>query len=104
MIGRDPIVDQMVVVDGEQFFHRFGVDEDDPFPSDTTVTLKVYDRTGETQLGAWPAVEVLPGSAVVTISADDHAPIPDGSAFRVWVQYPEGPPLCWYRGRVWRRV
>lgn len=102
MFGYEPIVEKMVVVDGQDFSHFFGVDTHYPFPNGTTLTLKILDRENN-QLGAWPAVAVEPGGALVQINADELDPIPDASQFRVYVQYPDGQDLCWYRGRVWRR-
>lgn len=102
MIGYEPIVDKMVVITGQDFSHFFGVEEASPFPNGTTLTLKIFDREGQ-QLGAWPAVSVSPGGALVQINANDLNPIPDGAAFRVYVSYPDTTELCWYRGRVWRR-
>jgi len=101
MIGYEPITEKMVVVTGQDFSHWFGTT--DPFPTGTELTLKIYPRDGGTQLGAWPAVTVSATGALVQITADDLDPIPDGSSFRVFVEYPDGQELCWYRGRVWRR-
>jgi hypothetical protein len=100
VLGYEPIVEKMVVISGQDFSHFFGVETN--FPIGTTVTLKIYDREAN-QLGAWPAVAVEPGGALVQITADDLDPIPDAAQFRVYVQYPDGQDLCWYRGRVWRR-
>lgn len=101
MFGYEPIVEKMIVVDGQDFSHFFGVEESS-FPTGTELTLKIFDREG-VQLGAWPAVGVSAGGALVQITADDLDPVPDGSQFRVYVQYPDGQDLCWYRGRIWRR-
>ena len=103
MIGYEPIVETMVIIDGQDFAHFFGVEDDSPFPNGTLLTLKVFDREGQ-QLGAWPAVAVEPGGALVQITADDLDPIPDSASFRVLVDYPDGTSVCWYRGRVWRRT
>lgn len=102
MIGYEPIVDNMVIVTGQGLSHFFGLPEGDAFPYGTTVTLKVYARDNS-QLAAWPAVTVEPGGALVQINADDLDAIPDSASFRVFVEYPGEEPLCWYRGRVWRR-
>lgn len=102
MFGYEPIVEKMIVIDGQDFQHFFGVGDEYAFTIGTTLTLKIYDRE-DNQLGAWPAVAVAPSGALVQITADDLSPIPDGSQFRVYVQYPDGADLCWYRGRVWRR-
>jgi hypothetical protein len=104
VIGYEPIVEQMIVVTGQDFAHFFGVEEHDPFPMGTTLSLKVYSREGD-QLGAWPAINVQPSGALVQITADDLDPIPDASTFKVFVEYPGMPTgMCWYRGRVWRRA
>lgn len=102
MIGYEPIVDNMVIVTGQGLSHFFGVLDNDPFPYGTAVTLKVFAREGQ-QLGAWPAIAVEPGGALVQINADDLDDIPDSATFKVFVEYPDSEPLCWYRGRVWRR-
>lgn len=102
MLGYEPIVENMVIVSGQDFSHFFGVEET-PFPYGTTLTLKIYSREGS-QLGAWPAVVVEPGGALVQIDADDLDPVPDAASFRVYVQYPDSQDMCWYRGRVWRRT
>lgn len=104
MIGNEPLVDNMVIVSGQDFTHFFGVTDDDPFPLGTTLTLKVFSREGD-QIGAWPAINVQPSGALVQITADDLDPVPDAATFKVFVQYPNMPTgLCWYRGRVWRRT
>lgn len=103
MLGYEPIVEKMVVISGQDFSHFFGVEDHFPFPTGTTLTLKIFDREGMQQLGAWPAVAVGTSGALVQIDADDIDPIPDASQFRVYVQYPDGQDLVWYRGRVWRR-
>lgn len=102
MIGYDPIVEQMMIVDGQDFAHFFGVSHDQPFPTGTAVTLKIYDRSGG-QLGSWPAVGVAAEGALVQINSDDLVGIPDAAEFKVYVGYPDGQDFCWYRGRVWRR-
>jgi len=104
VIGYEPIVDNMVIVVGQDFSHFFGVEESSPFPAGTVVTLKIFER-GENgqQLGAWPAVVVEPGGALVQIDGDDLYTVPDAAQFRVFVEYPDGQVLCWYRGRIWRR-
>lgn len=103
MIGYEPIVERMVVITGQDFTHFFGADDLDPLPVGTTLTLKFYNRDNQ-QLGAWPAITVTPSGALVQITADDLDPIPDGALFKVFVDYPTGETLCWYRGRVWRRA
>lgn len=103
MLGYEPLVEKMVVVSGQDFSHFFGTQSSSPFPSGTSLTLKIFDRE-DSQLGAWPAVAVSPGGALVQIDADDLDPVPDAATFRVYVQYPDGQDLCWYRGRVWRRT
>lgn len=103
MIGYEPFVERMVVIDGQDFSHFFGADPTDPFPANTTVTLKIYDRDNN-QLGAWPAITNGSTGSLVQIDADDLRNIPDSAHFRVFVNYSTGQTLCWYRGRVWRRV
>lgn len=102
MIGYEPIVEKMVVISGQDFSHFFGADTNDPFPTGTTLTLKVFSREGD-QIGAWPAVAVTASGALVQVTADDLDPVPDAATFKVFVEYPDGQNLCWYRGRVWRR-
>lgn len=103
MIGYEPTVESMVIVTGQDFSHYFHVKEDDPFPSGTQLVLKILDRDGETQLGAWPAVTVEEGGALVQITHEDLSNVPDGASFRVYVTYPDSQDLCWYHGRVFRR-
>ena len=103
MIGYEPIVEKMVVVSGQDFSHFFAVEDTDPFPAGTGLTLKILARDDGEQLGAWPAVSVVAGGALVQIGKNDLTLIPDGAVFRVYVTYPGGQELCWYRGRVWRR-
>lgn len=104
MLGYEPLPETMVVVAGQDFSHFFGVSEEDPFPAGTDLVLKIFERSDGEQLGAWPAVEVLPGGGQVQISAEELDGIPDASVFRVYVEYPTGQVLCWYRGRVWRKA
>lgn len=103
MIGYEPVVDKMIIVSGQDFSHFFGVEPTNPFPVGTGLTLKIYERDDGDQIGAWPAVAVQPGGALVQITADDLALVPDGAVFRVYVTYDDDQDLCWYRGRVWRR-
>lgn len=103
MLGYNPIVEEMVILESQDFTHRLDVIADDPFPAGTTVTLYIYARDGETQMGAWPAVAVDTGGADLQIAADDFNEIPDSAVFRIYVTYPTGEKVCWYRGRVWRR-
>ena len=102
MIGYEPIVEKMVIISGQDFAHHFGVEETDPFPAGTGLTMRIFDREGN-QIGAWPAVTVQPGGAKVQITADDLDIVPDAASFRVHVEYVGGPNLEWIRGRVWRR-
>lgn len=103
MLGYEPIVEKMIVVSGQDFTHFFGVEDNDPFPGGTGLTLKIYARDDGDQLGAWPAVTVTGAGARVQIDSEDLDVIPDGAVFRVYVEYPDGQEACWYRGRVWRR-
>ena len=104
MIGYEPYVETMTVIDGQDFSHFFEVEDDEAFPPGPTLTFKILARDNKQQLGAWPAVTVEPGGALVQITAEDLINIPDASQFRVYVDYPDGQTLCWYRGRVWRRI
>jgi hypothetical protein len=105
MLGNEPIVETMVIVSGQDFSHFFGVAEtSSSFPPGTALTLKIFGRDDGAQLGAWPAVAVQSGGALVQISSEDLLTVPDGSVFRVYVTYPGDQDLCWYRGRVWRRT
>lgn len=100
MIGHIPLVEDMAVVAGQPFIHRF--EADDAFPPDTDVVLKVYDRTGDEQVGSWPAVQVDSNGVLVTINPDELIPIEGASVYRVWVSYDTLAPMCWYQGRVRR--
>jgi hypothetical protein len=103
MLGYEPLVEKMIVVSGQDFSHFFGVEANDPFPTGTDLVLKIFERDDGDQLGAWPAISVQAGGALVQIDHEDLALIPDGAVFRVYVIYPDDQELCWYRGRVWRR-
>lgn len=100
MLGYEPTAENMVILSGQDFTHYFGVTEADPFPDDTTLVLKIYDRTGAILIGSWPAVLVEEGGAQVQITAGDLADVPNGSTFRVFVTYPTGETVCWYYGRI----
>lgn len=103
MLGYEPIVEKMIIIQGQDFSHFFGVEDVAPFPSGTELVLKILTRDDGEQLGAWPAIAVEPGGALVQISADDLEVVPDGAVFRVFVTYPDEQDVCWYRGRIWRR-
>jgi hypothetical protein len=103
MLGYEPTLENMVIATGQDFSHYFGVTEDDPFPDDTVLTLKIYARDAVDQIGSWPAILVEEGGAQVQIASTDLDIVPDGATFRVYVTYPDSQALCWYRGRVWRR-
>lgn len=100
-LGHTPVKAEILLRKGCDWTWLLTVDEsDDPLPDSTTVTLYVYSRDGDTLLGFWPAVEVLPGSAQLQIYADDHALIPDGAKFTIVLAKPGFPKTPWLEGRV----
>lgn len=100
VMGHRPTKAEILLRKGCDFTWELTVDEDDPLPDGTVVTLYVYERDAETLIGFWPAVEVLPGAATLQIYADDHALIPDGAKFTVTLEKPTYPKTPWLEGRV----
>lgn len=103
MIGYEPYSDELVITKGQAFSAYLSVTAEDPFPENTSASLYMYSRDGQTQLGFWPATLVEEGGAQFQIDADDLNGIPDGARFRVYVTYEDSVPTCWYRGPVWRK-
>lgn len=100
VLGHVPTKAEIVLRKGYDFTWALTVEEDDPLPDDTTATLYVFERDGETLIGFWPAVEVLPGRVQFQVYADDHAIIPDSAWFSVALEKPGFPKTPWLEGRV----
>lgn len=100
VMGHRPLKAEILLRAGCDFTWLLTVADDEPLPDDTTVTLYVYERDGETLIAFWPAVEVLPGSAQLQIVADDHANLPDGGKFSVILEKPGFPKTPWLEGRI----
>lgn len=100
VLGHRPTKAELLLRKGCDFVWALTVDEDDPLPDDTTVTLYVYPRDTWDVLAFWPAVSVEPGRAVLQIVADDHEIIPDGGKFTVILEKPGFPKTAWLEGRV----
>lgn len=100
VLGHVPTKAEMLLRKGCDFAWFLGVDDDEPLPDDTTVTLYAYSRDSAELLGFWPAVSVQPGGAQIQILADDHEIIPDGGKFTVILEKPGYPKTAWLEGRV----
>ena len=100
-IGHLPVVQRLVLVDGQDFatvFKTVGA----PLPVGTVVKLQILNRDKSYVYGVWPVTKTGAGW-VPFIDAADHAPIPHGSWFRLFVTYPSGGgTFCWIAGSVER--
>lgn len=99
-LGHTPVKAEILLRKGCDWTWSLTVDDDDPLPDGTTVTLYVYSRDGDTLLAFWPAVDVLPGAAQFQIYADDHAVVPDGAKFTFILHKPGYPRTPWLEGRI----
>jgi len=98
VLGNVPGLSHLVLIDGQDFAYTFETATE--LPGGTLVVLEILNRDRSISLGTW-AVTAL----TVRIDATDHADIPHGSWFRVWVTYPnDGGRLCALAGPVERNI
>jgi hypothetical protein len=100
VLGHVPTKAEILLRKGCDFTWFIEVEDDEPLPDDTTVTLYVYSRDSVELVAFWPAISVVPGGAQLQIVADDHEIIPDGGKFTVVLQKPGYPKTAWLEGRV----
>lgn len=100
VLGHVPTKAEILLRKGCDFTWFLEVEDDDPLPDDTEVTLYVYPRDTQDVLAFWPAVTVEPGGAQLQIYADDHEIIPDGAKFTVILHKPGFPKTPWFEGRI----
>lgn len=95
-LGNIPALGRMSLIDGQDFSHTFTTVAE--LPQGSTVSLELLDAARTYSYGSWPVVNL-----VSRIDAADHAVVPDGSWFRLWVTYPSnGGRFCWIAGPVER--
>lgn len=99
-IGHVPAMRRLILIDGQDFTHAFTV-SGPPMPEGTVVQLHLMTPDRSDLYGVWPVTETVDGW-VAFIEAADHADIPHGAWFRVYVSYPSGPTTCWVAGPVER--
>ena len=100
VFGHTPTKGEILLRKGCDFVWFLEVEEDDPLPDGTQVTLYVYTRDSEDIIAFWPAAEVWPGGVQFQIFADDHQPVPDGAKFTVILHKPGFPKTPWFEGRI----
>lgn len=100
VIGHEPVVQRVVLIDGQDLTHVFTTWGED-LPAGTVVEWRVTDRDHASLLGVWPVTETVDGW-LLNVEAADHARIPDGTRFRLFVTYPTGGRFCWIAGPVGR--
>lgn len=100
VLGHVPTKAEILMRKGCDWVYPVEVEDDEPLPDDTVVTLYVYPRDSMDVIAFWPAVEVLPGRAQFQIFADDHEIIPDGAKYTVILEKPGYPKTPWFEGRI----
>lgn len=100
VLGHVPTKCEILMRKGCDFADLVEVEDDEPLPDGTTITLYVYSRDSSELIGFWPFVEVEAGGGQIQIYADDHEIIPDGAKFTVILEKPGFPKTPWYEGRV----
>lgn len=99
--GHLPALMRLSLIDGQDFAHPFEATGSD-LPDGSVVTLEMLTRDRTFSYGSW-AAEHANGLWTVRIDADDHADVPHGSWFRLWVLYPsDGGRYCWIAGPIER--
>ena len=101
-IGYLPTTGQVRLIDGQDFYHEFVASS--ALAGGATVSLEILDRDKTYTYGIWAST----GSGTswpIRIDAADHADIPNGAWFRLWVLYPsDGGRVCWIAGTVKRNL
>lgn len=100
-VGYQPTLLRLALIDGQDFTHTFEP-HGDLLPDGAVVSLQLLNRDRTRVFGAWPLTETGSGWVVV-IDAPDHANVPHGSWWRLFVTYPAGGGrFCWIAGPVER--
>jgi len=99
-LGHVPALSRMSFIDGQDFYDT--LTPTTPLTNGSVVQVEIWDRDKTTLLGVWGLT--LSGSDwVIRIDAADHATIPAGSWFRLFVTYPSnGGRISWLAGPVER--
>lgn len=96
LLGNTPVLARLSLIDGQDFEHTLTTAV--ALPGGTTVALEILNATRTYSYGIWPVTDL-----VARIDASDHAIVPHGSWFRLWVTYPsDGGRICWLAGPVER--
>ncbi|OBF29837.1 hypothetical protein A5720_11930 [Mycolicibacterium conceptionense] len=98
IIGHEPALHVLNLVDGQDLSHVFEV-VGDPIPVGSLASMEVSDREHDYTYAVWPIIETGAGWAL-NVAAADHADIPHGARFRVYVTYPTAGRYCWIAGPV----
>ena len=94
-LGNIPALGRLSLIDGQDFTHEF-VEAVEELPWGSVVALELLNASRSKSFGSWPVVDMQ-----IRIDASDHAAIPQGSWFRLWVTYPDdGGRYCWLAGPV----
>lgn len=95
ILGNIPDLSRLSLIDGQDFAHEF-TEIVEELPWGSVVVLEMLNATRTVSFGSWPVDEMT-----IRIDADDHAFIPQGSWFRLWVTYPnDGGRFCWLAGPI----
>nr|WP_280404972.1 hypothetical protein [Nocardia brasiliensis] len=106
-IGRAPIREKLILTLEADFVHTIRLPTNRTFPTGTTIVLRFYPpgKTNTTQsIGRFSAT-VYPDRAEWKVESTQIDAIPDRAHYRIYVAYPEVPPLdhCWFVGDVSRQ-
>lgn len=99
-IGFEPLVETLVLVQGQDFLHDIYPPAGETIPAGTTSELIFYDPSG-TIVATWSA-NVSPGAVSWDVASTLADTIPIPAQFRIYVHYSDGKDFCWYRGQVSR--
>ncbi len=102
VIGHEPVVQRVVLIEGQDLTHLFIPHT--PLPSGSVLEWRAYDRDWKHLYGVWPVTDetLTEGGWLLNVEASDHAVIPDGSRHRLFATYPTGGRYCWIAGPIGR--
>lgn len=98
IIGHEPALQVLNIVDGQDLSHVFEV-IGEPLPVGTMASMEISDREHDHTYAVWPITDA-PAGWTLNVAAADHAEIPHGARFRLYVMYPSAGRYCWIAGPV----
>ncbi|SLG34440.1 Uncharacterised protein [Mycobacteroides abscessus subsp. abscessus] len=99
-IGHQPLVDSLVLVNGQDFIHEILMPAGEFVPAGTTCKIVIYDMAGDV-VTEWPAT-VVSNSISWDVASESADTINLPATYRIYVHYSDGADFCWYRGPIVR--